>query len=291
MEKARYDTASKWHTFTTVLGITMVVFLVLINIAGAARVQIDQIRCETTSSGGPEKTAIIVAADTPAVILFEASPTFTSGSVFNIGRVFEYQQQIRIHVIEIKPTGNVVYGPAVIFSQASPFDAEGLTGLFQSTLGLPGRYDMIYRILPAAPGPTPAPPAHRPPSTDQLNRIGQALVEAISETVTLVPIGDEGAITLDTIQFNPAKYTIHFHITIHYKQSSVPGFLGQITGPLYDFTTFYQGDIDLNNPLGSIEQTQYGFDLPNIPGFGTTRVSLNAAQLATLAKLIGAILA
>ena len=37
MEKARYDTASKWHTFTTVLGITMLVFLVLINIAVATQ--------------------------------------------------------------------------------------------------------------------------------------------------------------------------------------------------------------------------------------------------------------
>ena len=36
-EKARNNTASKWHKFTTVLGITMLAFLVPINIAGATQ--------------------------------------------------------------------------------------------------------------------------------------------------------------------------------------------------------------------------------------------------------------
>jgi hypothetical protein len=125
-----------------------------------------------------------------------------------------------------------------------------------------------------------------PPSTTQLNRIGQAIVEALSQTITLIPIGDEGGITMDDLHFVPASNTIHFHATIHYKQSSPLPF-----GPaLYDFTTFYQGDIDITDPVGSIQKTQYGFDLPNIPGFGPHHVALNAGQLTALGGAIAAIL-
>jgi hypothetical protein len=123
------------------------------------------------------------------------------------------------------------------------------------------------------------------PSTTQLKRIGQALEEAIRGTVTGLPIGDKGSITADTVQYNPANNTIHFHVTIHYKQT------GFLTVPLYDFKTFYEGDINPRDVQGSIEQTRYSFDLPNIPGFGPTRVSLSVSQLVALAKIIAEILA
>lgn len=134
-------------------------------------------------------------------------------------------------------------------------------------------------------------PADHAPSSAQLNQVGQALVEALSETFTVVPIGDQGSITADTVQYNQATNSIRFHVTIHYKQSGLPGFLGQVTGPLYDFTTFYEGDIDMTDPLGSIQQTRYGFNLPDIPGIGSKSVSLNAEQLYLLGQAVGAILA
>ncbi len=132
--------------------------------------------------------------------------------------------------------------------------------------------------------------SHQPPSTNQLNRVGQAIVQALGQTFTLIPIGDEGGITADDVHFDASNNTIHFHVTIHYKQSGPPGFLGQITGPLYDFQTFYQGDIDITNPQTSIENTQYGFDI-NVPTIGTEHVALNAGQLVSLGQTIALILA
>ena len=134
-------------------------------------------------------------------------------------------------------------------------------------------------------------PTHSPPSQDQLNRIGQAIEEALAETFTVLPIGDEGNITVDTMNFDDSTDAIHFHVTIHYKQSGVPGFLGQVIGPLYDFTTFYQGDIAIQDPVGSVEQTQYGFETPDIPGIGVRRIGFNAPEIIALANVVGAILA
>ena len=148
-------------------------------------------------------------------------------------------------------------------------------------------------VPPVLPPPFPPPPATHAPSTDQLNRVDQAIVEALSTTFTVVPIGDQGSISADQMQFDPNSNSIHFHVTIHYKQSGVGGELGQLTGTqaLYDFTTFYQGDIDLADPVGSLEKTAYGFQLPHIPGFNPATVSLNAEDLAALGEAVALILA
>src|SRR5262249_33875858 len=113
----------------------------------------------------------------------------------------------------------------------------------------------------------PPPPHGGGPTSDQLNRIGQAIENALSGTIGVIPIGDEGGITVDDLHFVSANNTIHFHVTIHYKQSGLLGL------SLYDFKTFYEGDIDITDPVQSIENTKYGFDL-NVPGRGTEHVAL-----------------
>lgn len=263
-----------------------------------ATVQIARIRCSQTINGEPsDSISIIIAADSPATILFESSDIFTNGTSVIVGNPptsFQFNQQLRVHLIKISPTGNIDLNPLDISASEQPFNGFKTITTFPQGPGLLGLYEIEYGVRSPH-----VSPVHTAPTQNQLNRIGQAIIEALSETFTLLPIGDKGSITVDQMQYNQNNFSIHFHVTIQYDQSGPGGFVGQIEGnqPLYKFTTFYEGDIDLTDPLGSIENTRYGWNLPSfqgfgpIPSFGGGTVALNSTQLAALGGAIVLILA
>jgi hypothetical protein len=209
-----------------------------------ARMQINNVRCGATTEPGSEKMTIQMIADIPPQLAFGTSQFYGNGTIQPIGQTLEFNQQLLIALVVHLPAGDIPFIPFMHVADEVP--GQTIIKPFFPQQGGSGAYFLSFQMLPSAGPTTPSPTSTPPgggPSTSQLNKIGQAITEALATTFTVIPIGDQGSITVDIMQFDPNKISIDFHVTIHYKQSGAPGFLGQITGPLYEFTTFYQGSI------------------------------------------------